>query len=158
MSSKGTGTSVPEMPSLEGSRERAEEIVAAWECGCWHHEAKDGSSEHLSLSQSSASFLGEGQRLSLLCTDTGRRSTQCGGVQGSQNVFLGPLWLNQLEYLLRTRFLSTRIIWPRISMGGARELHFNEVFFVVWFFLFVRFLGFFLVHKYWEPLVSGCTE
>lgn len=60
MSSKGTGTSVPEMPSLEGSRERAEEIVAAWECGCWHHEAKDGSSEHLSLSQSSASFLGEG--------------------------------------------------------------------------------------------------
>ena len=50
MSSKGTGTSVPEMPSLEGSRERAEEIVAAWECGCWHHEAKDGSSEHLSLS------------------------------------------------------------------------------------------------------------
>lgn len=43
-------------------------------------------------------------------------------------------------------------------MGGARELHFNEVFFVVGFFLFVRFLGFFLVHKYWEPLVSGCTE
>lgn len=39
--------------------EGAGEIIA-WGCGCWHHEAKDGRSEHLSLSEPSACFLFEG--------------------------------------------------------------------------------------------------
>lgn len=65
------------------------------------------------------------KRTSLLSTDTSGWHRRDGLGQCPQNVFLGPLLLNQLGYLLQTRFILSQTTWIKISMG----VYFKEVIF-----------------------------
>lgn len=79
--------------------------ITAQICGHWHHEAKDGNSEYLTLSEHSAYFLFEDHLRRLPCCVLIPVMKYIGWFRLSfSNVFLGPLPLSQLRYLLQTWF------------------------------------------------------